>query len=386
MRSTALALLATIAVAFASADASACPACNIHNYLTASVHTSKNIFVGKIISAVGNEEAMVEIVSVLRGTATVGTRVQRKIWNAGEHIGERIAFCDPESGPPNFPCLTGVSEDEVVFLTGFGLCPGGMSVFDGPGGDVRLLKPTDPKPVIKDVAEAIRRVQGISNESRQMGLEYLLTFPVPQTRLIIEALEERRQQGGHAYEVECLVQALLLKPSARVEGYALHEVSRLVQIKRPAIGWNTIPEHPSEDGRYLTALVGYAGATWSGSTWASYHAPKREPLTNLIDRQRKRIIEALPNMDDLTLAETAFAVCETQTLTPTDLLSLLKDSRSKDGFALGMFLLAEERSACWDWKGAEVARKIARDAAERTELRNRIEQAIQEHAKRSAAK
>jgi hypothetical protein len=54
-------LAIVLAVLYAPSVASACPDCNIHNYLAKSVASSKNIIVAKAVKQVDDETALVEV-------------------------------------------------------------------------------------------------------------------------------------------------------------------------------------------------------------------------------------------------------------------------------------------------------------------------------------
>ena len=94
----------------------ACPNCNIHNHLAASVQSSTNIFHGKVLQQIDEWTVEVEVLKVLRGEHKVDSRVKSKIYGAKRYIGKEFIFSDPASWPPVFDALPLEFEDQALFL------------------------------------------------------------------------------------------------------------------------------------------------------------------------------------------------------------------------------------------------------------------------------
>jgi len=115
----------------------ACPACNIHNYLAASVRSSTDIFHGEVLRQVDDKTAEIKVLRVLRGKRKIGAAVKSRMYGAKKYVGEEFIFSNPTSHQPTFEVLQLKHEDEVLFL---------------------IQKESS----VDSVEEAIKRVQGVS--------------------------------------------------------------------------------------------------------------------------------------------------------------------------------------------------------------------------------
>lgn len=374
----------------AAASAEACPACNIHNHLAKSVASSANIVVGKLATNLGNWRIKVEVVRSLRGSYRPRQVVEMRAGAEGEDVGKVFLFSDPPtSNEPNFPMLQMECEDEVLFLLrlislekkpGKGNTNNWMTYSPVSAETLRAYK-------VRDVDEAIRRLQGWSNESKEVGMEYLHECkPLPSGKLI-EATESIRKDvfagkevSGARNRLGNLIEALMLDDGTKSQDYLLAQVELYLKQQEGKLDWSKLPRVVTDRGEWLTVLLGLAGKEWTHRRYAAEN-PYRKPHPQLEEKEKEMILKALPELRGLVLAETVHALHETGASTPKQLLPLLKEPQSKDEFALGVLWWARRRigpfaAAEKDGKALEGLEQM-NSVATQPQLKMQIAEAIQ---------
>lgn len=211
----------------------ACPGCNIHNHLASSVCSSSNIVVGKLVARETDYSAKVEVVRKLFGRYRAGQVVSMPSWNRPEDVGQTFVLSDP-TDRPSFEQLELDFEDEVVFL----LKLRKLQASQKPGLPQGFIfaEPIYPETLkryqVKDADEAIRLVQGFSNESKQVAMDYLRKLqPFPEQKIIQAAdalrLETVNGNGSTtaANGMANLLEALMVSGSDEAQGYLLAQTS-----------------------------------------------------------------------------------------------------------------------------------------------------------------
>lgn len=338
----------------AAASTNACPACNIYNKLGRSLADSANVVVGKLAARMDDNEILVEVIRPLRGSYRPGQTYVMRAWTL-EPAGKLLIFSDSKRFQPTFPVLDMQFEDEVLFLLN--------------------------RPKIDNVDEAIRRVQGWSNESRDAGMAYLRQCkPFPSAKLI-EATESARKLlfagkkvWGAQNRLGNLIEALMLSDDEEGQDYLLRQVELYLKQREGSLDWSKIPRVVTDRGEWLTALVGLAGKEWDHRRHAAEN-PYRKPQPQLREKEKQMMLKALPDLGGVVLAETVYALCETGASTPKQLLSLLKPSQSKDEFALGV--LWSTRGKMGPFSGGQGAEaltdlELIRPVATEPELKKQI--------------
>lgn len=91
--------------------------------------------------------------------------------------------------------------------------------------------------------------------------------------------------------------------------------------------------------------------------------------------------EAYPRLHVSAMADVTYALCITGTSRPESLPGLLKDSPGREGYALGLYYLANEKASYWDWKTARPLLMHASLLATKPELTKRISEDLDRMAK-----
>lgn len=366
-------------------EAPACPACNIHNYLVNSVGCSENIVVGRLKEDMGDGKIKVEVLRTIRGDYKTGDLVvMESFYRAPKEYDECFVFSDVKHTHPSFEVLPLSFEEEVRFLAGYAAGELGCDSLEFCYAPE--CRGVERIPVIRDLDEAIRCSMGYSNQSRCLGLEYILALDKHPTQQIIEAIERERNAGPeYSYQARCLLVALLLKPEPQAQEYAEQQVRAFLALKHEDIDWNQIPHHPTTAGEFLTALLGCTRAQWSPAFFAGYQSPQKAPLVALREKGCQLLLEAYPKLNVSAMADVTCALCITGTSRPEALLALVEGSPAQDGFALGLYYLANEKAGCWDWKTAGALFAHASALTTRPELKKRITERLDRSSELGAA-
>lgn len=99
---------------------SACPACNIHNYLSSSIKSSSQIYKGKVLRSIDNNKALIIVESILKKDSTmsieIGDSIQEYVYDAFEKIGKSYIFSNPMAIGIKFPILDHYFEEEIKLI------------------------------------------------------------------------------------------------------------------------------------------------------------------------------------------------------------------------------------------------------------------------------
>jgi hypothetical protein len=366
--------------------AQACPHCNQHNLLYSSIWSSTYVIVGKIVEEVDEHHGKVEVVKTIRGKYAPGEKLT--VWKyKSQELGEKCIFTDSDEGSTILPLSM---EDEVTFL---------VALHDGTGGKIyrhprsRFFSTSGPstQPAVEEVhanprdpyrigsvAEAVLRLTGISNQSRAMGTDYVMNMDTYPTEAIILVLDERRKEKDtDGYAACCLLDALTFKPSDKGTQYVLSLAMELSTNAGDKIDWVKLSQLPSPNGKLLAVALGF-GEMKDGFWWVvDYRGPaNRKLLPELRAQVRKVVLDAYPKMDVKTMADATYALIETHSATPEQLLALIKDG-DKNGFALGMYQMgcARDHESYWEDYGLSYLRKSLAQTTQ-PELRAALEKQI----------
>lgn len=329
----------------ASATSDACPSCNIYNYLAESVVQSTNVFVGKLFSRVNDNECKAEVVRTLLGPYRPGQIIELRAWTRAEDTGKFFIFSDPWDAP-GYPMLEPDFEDEVRLI--LRLIDLQIKARKGKFPNIpRHLERLSAEMVrqyqVTNVDEAIRHAQGWSNESKEIGINYLAKAKPFPSRKIIEAIEPIRSGLLAGKEIHStgnrlgnLVEALMISDAPEAEGYVLSQVKACLKQKGQVVDWARPPLFATLKGEWLAELVGLSGKDWTHRHYAGGN-PHRKAHPQLAAKQKQMLLDALPKLHGILLSESVYALCETKIVTPQQLLPLLTGTQSKDDFALGVF-------------------------------------------------
>lgn len=372
----------------ATSSTNACPACNIYNYLAGSVVQSSNVVVGKLAARVDVYNVKVEVVRTLHGSLRPGQTVEMKAWTKPEDTGRLFIFSDPWD-EPSFPILGIEFEDEVRFL--LRLADLEKQAYKG-GRDqewekyIRVFPETVRRYKVSDADEAIRRVQGWSNESKEVGMDYLHKYRPFPTRKIIDAIEPIKNDLLAGREVPSalnrlgnLVEALMLSDDRQGEDYMLAQVRSCLEQKERALDWSKLPIAATPRGEWLAELLGLASKEWTHRLYAGAN-PYRKTHSALAEKEKQMVQEALLKLQGMLLSEAVYAVYETGGSTAEQLLALLKEFPNKDEFALGVLWSAGSKVHPWyGEKGSKplVDLELIAPLATRPELQKQISERIE---------
>jgi hypothetical protein len=331
----------------------ACPSCNIHNYLASSVRSATHIFWGEVLRQIDDKTAEAEVLKVLVGNHKVGSVVKIEMYGAKEYVGKRFIFSNPCSHPPTFPVLPVELEDEVLLLS------------QSQGSDKAHFL-GDRLPPIKKMPEAIKRVQGISRETQQSGMDYIAKHHNEAVAPLIAELEVRMQEvfSTHGalfgiYRLRNLSESLLLKPSDAGQKFVLKQIGALLARNTGDVNWIAIPHQPSSQGVFLKDLL--------------CHSRKHQILWESVD---KLLQEAYPRLSGVVFAETTYALLIADEQSSDAVFAKISDS-NREMFAVGLFLVANERSSEWQHERADALWEKALSLANRKEMKEAIARRIE---------
>ncbi|MCP4156800.1 MAG: hypothetical protein GY757_54305 [bacterium] len=328
---------------FCAEQANACPACNIHNYLAKSVRNSTKIFHGKVIRQINKYKADVEVLKVLRGKVRVRSRVQCRMYNSKEYTGQKFIFSNPISrepmfgASPTFEVLHLEYEDEVLFLM-------------------------KKKPAVKNLKEAVKRVQGVSVMTQDIGMKYLTAHYDKAKAPLVTELERLMPEvfsgkdifyGEH--RLGKLLEALLLRESQHAKEFTFSYIDQLTKLKGESIDWASFPYKASARGVFLRDLL--------------KHSQKHKELAAAL---RTRLQAILPKLSGSTLADCVYAVAASKTETADGVCKLMSEDASADMFALGLFFAGNYNSRWWAHKEAKEFWNKALSITKQKELKSAI--------------
>lgn len=334
----------------------ACPHCNIHNYLDRSVQSSTNIFHGEIVRELDDRTAEVQLLKVLRGKYEVGSKVKVEVHGSKERIGEKYIFSDPTSYPPTFEILPLEFEDEILFLI-------------------------QEKPAVKNLKEAIKRVQGISTLSQDIGMEYLKNHYedavgplIAELDTLMPAVFSTNDVSFGTHRLGKLLEALFSTGSDRAKEFALSYVGKIVEQNGEKIDWASIPNTASPHGVFLQDML--------------RHSQEHKEFAVIL---REKLIAQLPNLSGRTLTDVAYALVLSTPVTADDIGKTLKaDDASADMLAVGLYFAGNYNSRWWAHEKAyafwDKALATAKQGKLQTTISERIKRAEQIHKRKNASK
>lgn len=329
----------------------ACPACNIYNYLAESVAGSTNIVIGKLVARESDSEVKVQVIKSLRGPRKAGDFIRLNAWCGPEAVGQTYIFSDPWDNP-SFPMLEMDCEAEVKALIRMADLesknpnrPARMRYSPGEGFAEYTLQHYP----VRDLAEAISLVQGWSNESFALGLKYLHRYkPAPTRELIaaISPLKDELLSGNERNSTENrlgnLLAALLMATNQTAEIFMLEQTRACLVPTNQPVDWTQPRYGSSNRGDLLAKLLGLTGTNWTHRSFAQA-IPYRVPHIKLQAAQKQFLLETLPYLQGMQLADTVYAIYETQILPTDQLITLAKASKDHNEFALGVFWSARRQ-------------------------------------------
>jgi hypothetical protein len=163
-------VLAAMLSVFPSVVSIACPHCNIYNYLCPSVRSSSNIVIGVVERGVDDYATLVNVEKVLRGTNAAGSSITFKTHGMKDAAGRRFIFSDPQASPPTFEVLPEDLEWEVSYLIRGVPTSANDWEYEHHQSLAEIPDQLQPRP--RDPEEALRAIQGVSEVTRESGIEY----------------------------------------------------------------------------------------------------------------------------------------------------------------------------------------------------------------------
>lgn len=360
------AILIILVIALSVTDeALACAGCNIHNYLTESVCSSKNICVGRLVARLPQYRVEVVVERVLRGSLQIGDRFKTEGYTEASDLGRSFVASDPTGGNTRFELLPASYEDEVRFLTRYGYMESFMYPID--------VHAPRPRPVITDLDEAIRCCQGYSNESRQIGNEYIAALPTHPIDELLAAFERLEARGAaRSYEGSCLIATMMIKPDRRVESLVYEQVRKFLFAPPSSVDWNNLPSWPTIEGNFITNILDVARGE-CGPWYAGYRPAQKRTHLSIRVNVRELLINMFDDMSEAAIADATFALISTNTLRPEELVPFATTELQRNGMALGLLQVTNEqsmgRSPRKPMPPLEVGLKLATRIELRAELR-----------------
>lgn len=368
----------------------ACPYCNIHNHLSGTASTATNIFVGKTVKRIADDEFEVEVIRSIAGKLKAKQKVRVNQWVDKEDSGKPLLFSLGATTFPDFPVLPPEFENEMAFLT-------------------KVMKPVAPKSKAKakpsddeeadlkvrreissykvsGVKEAIQLAQGVSNESRDVGMDYLheaKDFPVKD---MVEAIRATRQRaladGAHSwdnYRLACLIEALFVGKKPEVEAYARESVKEYLKSGAGEINWKNDKYTAGPNAQYLVSMIGACGTNWIKNQFAGYRNPHRVLRGKLQEDFRNELLRAISSEKGLKLAEITYALLEAKSATIEEIAPLAKEADGKNAVALGMIWYVQEMPSMTASKQAVEALSKIEPLISEPELTKRLTEMVNHH-------
>jgi hypothetical protein len=360
----------------------ACPYCNIFNYLAASVRSSTEISVAKVVKVTAEDQAQVQVVRVIRGPFKDGQLLNQKLWNAKAYDGQTLIFCNPTSWPPNFETLPAELEEEVAWLIST------APHMEGPGQNEQEGPGTPPlsqaeKQSVKNIETALRRIQGISNASRSAGLDWIKeqkSFPSAQIRSALLSTRAPSKTAGELtwqpHRQACLLEALMLSPTLENQKFLKDEVSWCLSKLSGSIIWTNFWDINGAPAKYLMALVSLTSSEWKPERWASLDPGKRPESKELRQNLVQQILAVAPTLEDGSLAQIVWALSEWNLVPATDLAKLAKNQNQKDAIALGLYLANRQKVGTFSNNEGLPAMRVALVLAKQAQLKEVIESCL----------
>jgi hypothetical protein len=412
-RSLGLLAIAAVGCLLVAARILACPMCNIHNYLGLSVRSSSQVLV---VKAVEGEKDQFQVARVLRGSDRL---LGMKLYGARERFTQGYILCNPSSEPPTFEILPLDMEEEVAWLiatdrqsslipertirAGIVVSPPGY-----PYGAVDLVsalssvvKDTDSdrinadrfekigqaqKASVANVEECLHRLQGISNESRAAGMEWLRAQKAFPTASLLGALQSVRsapinkEEFDRSYRLACLVEALtLFSPGSEIQTALQKELDWCLKNLGGRIDWTEMRQVAGWQARYLSALINATAMNaWHPARWAaSFTEGRQSDFRSLGEKLIQRVMETAPALEELGLAQTVYALADWNAMPPGKLAALAATEQNKDAVALGLYWANIDRIGIYSGNEGLAAVQLAASLAREPRLKKEIDRSLQ---------
>lgn len=375
--------LAVLFLSLTSLAAQACPACNIFNYLYSSINSSKNIFIGELVSDDAQMHGTARVLRVVKGEYSPDAVVNVTTRYSPE-IGKTYIFSDPTLGGPDFPMLDWdpLLEDECRFLVRLPQSEWMPSQDASSNQEIasierRLRRRSDlikrsMGEFVKDADEAVVLAQGTSNLSRLCGFSYIRQHPAETDTKLRDAIAKAKERASvpeaswmERYRLGNLAEALLLQPTPKGESLARQEVEAFLKASPEVMDFTKESACYRSTARayYTLSLIRFA--------------PSK------LNRDIKRLLlEGYPRLRGLQLAEATNVLCELG-YKPANLQSRLTAGEGLDYFALGVGWIALERANAWDFRTAMKLYDVANPAAQNADLKRFLD-SQREWAKKSS--
>ena len=347
-------MLVSVIIFLSTTAAVACPDCNIHNNLAKSVRSSNDIIIAEVIRKLDDNTAEVKVTKVLRGNRQAGEMVTFKLSEADKKIGKSFIFSNPTAWPPRYEILPNELEDEVTFLI-------------------------KEKPSVDNIQDAVKRVQGVSVETKRIGMDYIRNHHNAAIKPLIAELNTLMPQVFTKDDIcfgenklNQLVEALFLEPTDAGKNFALAQIDAFGAKNQTEIAWKANPMYPSSYGIFLKNLL--------------CQTQKHQLIAATINIHLKQIYQKLSGS---VLAEASFAVILSDVASPEELNSWIKSDEAVDMLALGIFFAGNDEASWWQYDKAYDLWDTALFIAKKQELHDMISQRIadsEQHWKRKERK
>ncbi|MDD4889405.1 MAG: hypothetical protein PHU85_05705 [Phycisphaerae bacterium] len=286
MRATLIVCIAAVGSVIGTSQGIACPACNLHNMLGDSVRSSKTIVVGKLSKVLGKNNVEITATRVVRGDVKPGQSVKMSGAFTKDLVGLEGIFCDPTSHYPRYDFLPLEAEFEVTWLAQWPMTSGNGGIFES-GPTTQEEEAFRPK----SISMALKLAQGVSNEARRAGMEYLAAAKHSPTDAVLRAVADGREARTlDSFQFECLMQVLMYRPDPQAKAWVLHDVQTSIATTRPGVEWSKGFDDPTKGGEELAALVGCATETWDWPQWAYYGGPRRNPPKEIMEKRAAELL------------------------------------------------------------------------------------------------
>ena len=241
------------------------------------------------------------------------------------------------------------------------------------------LPKAEPANPIKTLDEAIRRVQGISNESVRFGVEYMQEHAEGATAALIKALEIQKktalERGDYwdCYRFRRLAEALFIQAHAEVKAYAMKQVDEFLAFDWQEADLKNLDTQP---GKRATVLEIFLKAC----------LPQAEVNLKL----RDRLYDSYEKLKSAGQAEAVFALLRSGTAKDEDFQPMLKSATGKNNLAVAYWWLSKMDYPDFMQNKTLERMKKAEQYATDVDLLSRIRkdrlEFLKKHAERSGVK
>jgi hypothetical protein len=313
--------------------------------LASSVESSTDVYIARVLSCDDAAEAFdVQVIRVLKGKVKAGASVRRgkEDYLHKEDIGLELLFSNPKPVfAPTFPVLTPEFEDEVSFLIAWHrenekAEPNSeppeteLSNDESKPKRRRERREVDPASLIKDLPEAIRRIQGISYSTSEAGSNYIKLHPEGALEALMKSADElmvvirnSKDATWLVYREGRLIDAIATFPSEKTDSWFESRVEQFLQLK-PVEADFLKSKWPDPEAELLADEL---------------NAVKdRKEVTSKL---RTKLLEGAPKLSSLHLTEVVYALGNSGLITEENVRATTKDFQNKDAVALACYWIAQ---------------------------------------------